>query len=133
LAQRTSKEQVKGHLFLKSEKIPTPTCPRGFAPWAKMPTLNVGKKIDNVAKIKCLRFLVPTPMFGFWEAPIIMKNNYVQMQYKGPGLKMKLKTTETLYIFIDQQQPEHALKYLAQRTTNNSRVLHNTIIKIHVI
>jgi hypothetical protein len=31
---------------------------------------------------------------------IIMKNNYVQMQYKGTGLKMKLKTTENLYIYI---------------------------------
>jgi hypothetical protein len=33
---------------------------------------------------------------------IIMKNNYVQMRYKGTGLKMNLKTTENLYIFIGQ-------------------------------
>jgi hypothetical protein len=30
----------------------------------------------------------------------IMKNDYVQMQYKGTGLKMQLTTTENLYIFI---------------------------------
>jgi hypothetical protein len=60
---------------------------------------------------------------------IIMKNNYEQMRYKGTGLKMNLKTTENLYIFIGWQQPEHALKYLALRTTNNSRVLHKTIRK----
>jgi hypothetical protein len=60
---------------------------------------------------------------------IIMKNDYGQMRYKGTGLKMNLNTTENLYIFIGQRQPEHALKYLALRTTNNSRVLHMTIRK----
>jgi hypothetical protein len=46
---------------------------------------------------------------------IIMKNDYVQMQYKGTGLKMQLKTTENLYLFIGRRQPEHALKYVALR------------------
>jgi hypothetical protein len=36
---------------------------------------------------------------------------------------------ENLYIFIGQRQPEPALKYLALRTMNNSRILHNTIRK----
>jgi hypothetical protein len=60
---------------------------------------------------------------------IIMKNYFSQMRYRGTGINMNLKTTENLYIFIGQQQPEHALKYLALRTMNNSRVLHKTIRK----
>jgi hypothetical protein len=60
---------------------------------------------------------------------IIMKNDYVQIHYRGTGLKMNLKTMENLYIFIGWRQPEHALKYLALRTMNNSRVLHKTIRK----
>jgi autotransporter translocation and assembly factor TamB len=60
---------------------------------------------------------------------IIMKNDYVQMRYRGTGIKMNLKTMENLYIFIGWRHPEHALKYLASRTMNNSRVLYKTIRK----
>jgi hypothetical protein len=59
----------------------------------------------------------------------IMKNDYVQIVYRGTGLKMNINTTENLYIFIGRRQPEHALKYLALRTMSNSRVLHKTIRK----
>jgi hypothetical protein len=34
------------------------------------------------------------------DCTITMKNNYVQMQYMGTGLKMKLKTTDNLCIYI---------------------------------
>jgi predicted GNAT family acetyltransferase len=31
---------------------------------------------------------------------IIIKKDYVQMWYRGTGLKMNLKTTENLYIYL---------------------------------
>jgi hypothetical protein len=61
---------------------------------------------------------------------IITKENYVELRYKGTSLKMHMKTSEDLYIFIGKRQPEHALKYLQLSTTeNNSRVSHNNLHK----
>jgi hypothetical protein len=37
---------------------------------------------------------------------IIMKDNYVELRYKGTSLKMHMKTLENLYIFIGKQQQE---------------------------
>jgi hypothetical protein len=51
---------------------------------------------------------------------IIMKDNYVEMQYYGTGLKIEMKPTENLYIFIGRRQPEYALKYLELSTTKNN-------------
>jgi hypothetical protein len=54
---------------------------------------------------------------------IIMKDNYVELRYKGTSLKMHMKTSENLYIFIGKRQPEYAIKYLQLSTTEqNSRV-----------
>jgi hypothetical protein len=59
---------------------------------------------------------------------VIMKDNYMEMQYYGTGLKIEMKPTENLYIFIGRRQPEHSLKYLELSTTKNySRVLHKNI------
>jgi hypothetical protein len=61
---------------------------------------------------------------------ITMKDNYVELQYKGTSLKMHMKTSENLYIFIGKRQPEYAIKYLQLSTTeHNSRVSHNTLHK----
>ena len=43
---------------------------------------------------------------------IIMKDNYVELWYKGTSLKMHMKTLENLYIFIGKRQPEYVIKYL---------------------
>jgi hypothetical protein len=54
----------------------------------------------------------------------------VEMQYYGTGLKVEMKPTENLYIFIGWRQPEYALKYLELSTTkNNTRVLHKNICR----
>jgi hypothetical protein len=61
---------------------------------------------------------------------ITMKENYVELRYKGTSLKMHMKTSENLYLFIGKRQLEHAIKYLQLSTTkHNSRVLHNNIHK----
>jgi hypothetical protein len=61
---------------------------------------------------------------------IIMKDNYVELRYKGTTLKMHMKTSENLYIFIGKRQLEYAIKYLQLSTTeHNSRVSHNNIHK----
>jgi hypothetical protein len=61
---------------------------------------------------------------------IIMKDNYVELRYKGTSLKMHMKTLENLYRFIGKRQPEYAIKYLQLSTTeHNSRVSHNTLQK----
>jgi hypothetical protein len=61
---------------------------------------------------------------------IIMKDNYVELRYKGTSLKMHMKTSENPYIFIGKQQREHAIKYLQLSTTkHNSRLFHNNIHK----
>jgi Reverse transcriptase (RNA-dependent DNA polymerase) len=61
---------------------------------------------------------------------IVKKDNYVELQYKGISLKMHMKTSENLYIFIGKRQSEHALKYLQLSTTeNNSRLSHNKLHK----
>jgi hypothetical protein len=61
---------------------------------------------------------------------IIMKDNYVELRYKGTSLKMHMKTLENLYIFIGKRQQEHAMKYLQLSTTeHNSRVSPNNIHK----
>jgi hypothetical protein len=61
---------------------------------------------------------------------INMKDDYVELWYKGTSLKMHMKTSENLYVFIGKQQPEYAIKYLQLSTTDhNSRVSHNTLHK----
>jgi hypothetical protein len=40
---------------------------------------------------------------------IIMKDNYVELRYKGTSLKMHMKTSENLYIFIGKRQLEYAI------------------------
>jgi hypothetical protein len=61
---------------------------------------------------------------------IIMKDNYVELRYKGTSLRVHMKTLEYVYIFIGNRQPEYALKYLQLSTTeNNSRVSHNKLHK----
>jgi hypothetical protein len=61
---------------------------------------------------------------------IIMKDNYVELQYKGTSLKMHMKTSENLYIFIGKRQLEHALNYLQLSTTkHNSKVSHKNLHK----
>jgi hypothetical protein len=59
-----------------------------------------------------------------------MKDNYVELRYKGTSLKMHMKTSGNLYIFIGKRQPEYAIKYLQLSTTkHNSRVSHNKLHK----
>jgi hypothetical protein len=61
---------------------------------------------------------------------IIIKDNYVELRYKGTNMKNNMKPLENLYIFIGKQQSEYALKHLQLSTTeHNSRVSHNDIHK----